>query len=43
LLSARLSALDCAMETFRGGKVAPRRVAEPAQRLGGLRRGRSAL
>jgi len=33
LLSARLSALDWAMETFRGGKVAPRRLAEPAERL----------
>jgi len=33
LLSARLSALDWAMETFRGGKVAPCRGAEPAERL----------
>ena len=33
LLSARLSALDWAMETFRGGRVAPYRGAEPAERL----------
>jgi nicotinamide-nucleotide amidase len=33
LLSARLSAHDWAMETFRGGKVAPGRGAEPAERL----------
>jgi nicotinamide-nucleotide amidase len=33
LLSARLSALDWAMETFRGGKVGARRGAEPAERL----------
>ena len=33
LLSARLSALYWAMETFRGGKVAPSRGAEPAERL----------
>jgi nicotinamide-nucleotide amidase len=33
LLSARLSALDWVMETFRGGKVAPCRGAEPAERL----------
>jgi nicotinamide-nucleotide amidase len=33
LLSARLSALDWAMETFRGSKVAPCRGAEPAERL----------
>jgi nicotinamide-nucleotide amidase len=33
LLSARLSALDWAMETFRGGRVAPYTGAEPAERL----------
>jgi nicotinamide-nucleotide amidase len=33
LLSERLSAVDWAMETFRGGKVAPGRRAEPAERL----------
>jgi nicotinamide-nucleotide amidase len=33
LLSARLSALDWALETFRGGKVAPCRGAEAAERL----------
>jgi nicotinamide-nucleotide amidase len=33
LLSARLSALDWAMETFRGGRMAPHRVAEAAERL----------
>jgi nicotinamide-nucleotide amidase len=33
LLSARLSALDWAMETYRGGKVAPCGGAEPAERL----------
>ena len=33
LLSARLSALDWAMETFRGANVAPRRGAEAAERL----------
>jgi nicotinamide-nucleotide amidase len=33
LLSARLSALDWAMETFRGSKVAPCSGAEPAERL----------
>ena len=33
LLSARLSALDWAMETFRGGKVTPCRGAEHGERL----------
>ena len=33
LLSARLSALDWAMETFRGGKVAPYSGAQSAERL----------
>jgi nicotinamide-nucleotide amidase len=33
LLSARLSALDWAMETFRGSKVAPCSGAEPAERF----------